>query len=326
MTTNKPPLGKTGPSVFPLALGCMSMGAGSGYGASDEGESIATIHAALERGVNLIDTGDFYGMGKNELLVGKALRDRRDKALLSVKFGALRGPDGALPRLRRAPERDQELPRPQPVAARRRLHRHLPSGAPRSRGAHRRDGGRDRRHGEGRLRPSRRPLGGRRGHDPPGRQGAPDRRSADRVLADQPRPRGHDLPGRSPSWASRSPPTGCCRAASSRAASRRRRRHARALAALRRRNGAKNEALVAALARLAAGKGVTPASSRSPGSARRALAQNVTVVPTMGARTRKQLADALCRSRHHAGRLPRSPRSKPRSPRARSRARAIPRR
>jgi aryl-alcohol dehydrogenase-like predicted oxidoreductase len=94
-TTTKTKLGTTGPSVFPMALGCMGMGAGSWYGASDEGESIATIHEALERGVNIIDTGDFYGMGKNELLVGKALRDRRDKALLSVKFGGLRGPDGA---------------------------------------------------------------------------------------------------------------------------------------------------------------------------------------------------------------------------------------
>jgi len=73
----------------------MGMGAGSWYGASDEAESIATIHEALERGVNVIDTGDFYGMGKNELLVGRALQGRRDQALLSVKFGALRGPDGA---------------------------------------------------------------------------------------------------------------------------------------------------------------------------------------------------------------------------------------
>jgi aryl-alcohol dehydrogenase-like predicted oxidoreductase len=86
-------LGAAGPSVFPLALGCMGM---SGmYGDADEGESIATLHAALDRGVTLLDTGDFYGMGHNELLIGKALRDRRDRALLSVKFGALRGPDGA---------------------------------------------------------------------------------------------------------------------------------------------------------------------------------------------------------------------------------------
>jgi len=86
-------LGTAGPSVFPLALGCMGM---SGmYGHADENESIATIHDALDRGVTLIDTGDFYGMGHNEMLIGRALKGRRDKALLSVKFGALRAPNGA---------------------------------------------------------------------------------------------------------------------------------------------------------------------------------------------------------------------------------------
>ncbi len=86
-------LGATGPAVFPLALGAMGM---SGmYGPSDEAESVATIHAALDRGVTLIDTGDFYGMGHNEMLIGRALRDRRDQALLSVKFGGLRGPDSS---------------------------------------------------------------------------------------------------------------------------------------------------------------------------------------------------------------------------------------
>jgi aryl-alcohol dehydrogenase-like predicted oxidoreductase len=89
-------LGAAGPDVSPMALGCMGMGSGSWYGPSDDAESIATIHAALERGVNLIDTGDFYGMGKNEMLVGKALHGRRDKAILSVKYGGLRGPDGAM--------------------------------------------------------------------------------------------------------------------------------------------------------------------------------------------------------------------------------------
>ena len=93
-TTNDVRLGTRGPSVFPIALGCMGMGAGSWYGDSDEAESIATIHDAIGRGVNILDTGDFYGMGRNELLVGKALKGRRDKVLLSVKFGALRGPDG----------------------------------------------------------------------------------------------------------------------------------------------------------------------------------------------------------------------------------------
>jgi aryl-alcohol dehydrogenase-like predicted oxidoreductase len=85
-------LGTRGPTVFPLALGCMGM---SGmYGNADEAESIATLHAALERGVNLIDTGDFYGVGHNELLIARALEGKRDQALLSVKFGALRSPDG----------------------------------------------------------------------------------------------------------------------------------------------------------------------------------------------------------------------------------------
>ena len=89
-------LGSAGPQLFPFALGCMGMGAGSLYGAADEQEAIATIHAALERGVSFIDTGDFYGMGKNELLVGRALAGhRRDQAILSVKFGGLRSPDGA---------------------------------------------------------------------------------------------------------------------------------------------------------------------------------------------------------------------------------------
>ncbi|MDF5711962.1 MAG: aldo/keto reductase [Nostoc sp. S4] len=85
-------VGSTGLTVFPLALGCMGM---SGvYGSTDDNESIATIHAAIDRGITLLDTGDFYGSGHNEMLIGRALQDRRDKALLSVKFGALRSPDG----------------------------------------------------------------------------------------------------------------------------------------------------------------------------------------------------------------------------------------
>ncbi|WP_250455820.1 aldo/keto reductase [Caballeronia sp. ATUFL_M2_KS44] len=90
------PLGKTGPQSSAIGLGCMGM---SGmYGPSDRAESIATIHAALEAGVTLLDTGDFYGMGHNELLIGEALRtappSRRDAAILSVKFGGMREPGG----------------------------------------------------------------------------------------------------------------------------------------------------------------------------------------------------------------------------------------
>jgi aryl-alcohol dehydrogenase-like predicted oxidoreductase len=71
------------------------MGMSGMYGPADEKESIATIHEALDRGVTLLDTGDFYGTGHNEMLIGRALGDRKGKALLSVKFGALRGPDGS---------------------------------------------------------------------------------------------------------------------------------------------------------------------------------------------------------------------------------------
>ncbi|WP_030680240.1 aldo/keto reductase [Streptomyces sp. NRRL B-1347] len=89
-------LGTDGPVSSALGLGCMGMSAL--YGEADRGESIATIHAALDAGVTLLDTGDFYAMGHNELLIGEALRTapaaHREQALTSVKFGALRDPDG----------------------------------------------------------------------------------------------------------------------------------------------------------------------------------------------------------------------------------------
>ncbi len=93
MTTQKTlKLGKSGPEVFRCGLGCMGM---SGmYGKTDDRESVATIQAALEYAPMLVDTGDFYGMGHNELLVGEALQGRRERAIVSVKFGALRGPEG----------------------------------------------------------------------------------------------------------------------------------------------------------------------------------------------------------------------------------------
>jgi aryl-alcohol dehydrogenase-like predicted oxidoreductase len=86
-------LGSAGPPVSALALGTMGMS--DWYGPADEAESIATIHAAIDAGIDLLDTGDFYGMGHNEMLLGRALEGRRNRVLLSVKFGAMRAPNGA---------------------------------------------------------------------------------------------------------------------------------------------------------------------------------------------------------------------------------------
>ncbi|WP_199433644.1 aldo/keto reductase [Qaidamihabitans albus] len=90
---NKRALGVGGPTVSALGLGLMGMS--DLYGPADEEESVATVQAALDAGVTLLDTGDFYGMGHNELLLRDALRGvDRDRVTISVKFGAMRGPDG----------------------------------------------------------------------------------------------------------------------------------------------------------------------------------------------------------------------------------------
>ncbi len=91
MTTRT--LGRTGPQVSAFGLGAMGMS--DMYGPTDRAESIATLHAALDAGINLIDTGDFYGMGHNEMLIAEALKGvDRDRYVLSVKTGALRDPAG----------------------------------------------------------------------------------------------------------------------------------------------------------------------------------------------------------------------------------------
>ena len=85
-------LGRNGPLVSELGLGCMGMS--GGYGPADDAESIATIHAALDAGITMLDTGDFYGSGHNEMLIKEALKGgRRERAFIAVKFGAMRGPD-----------------------------------------------------------------------------------------------------------------------------------------------------------------------------------------------------------------------------------------
>ncbi len=90
MNTRK--LEKSGLEVSALGLGCMGMS--EFYGAGDESESIATIHRALSLGIDFLDTADMYGVGKNEELVGRAIRDRRDHVILATKFGNVRGPNG----------------------------------------------------------------------------------------------------------------------------------------------------------------------------------------------------------------------------------------
>jgi aryl-alcohol dehydrogenase-like predicted oxidoreductase len=94
MTVSRRTLGTSGPEVSTIGLGAMGMS--DLYGPADDAESIATLHAAIDAGVNLIDTGDFYGSGANEMLIARALRERRrEDVVLSVKFGSRRTPDGA---------------------------------------------------------------------------------------------------------------------------------------------------------------------------------------------------------------------------------------
>jgi aryl-alcohol dehydrogenase-like predicted oxidoreductase len=83
-------LGKNGPEVSAVGLGCMGMS--EFYGPGDDAESIATIHAALDAGVNFLDTADVYGPHTNEVLVGRAIRGRRREVVLATKFGIVRDP------------------------------------------------------------------------------------------------------------------------------------------------------------------------------------------------------------------------------------------
>src|SRR5437764_1113685 len=95
-------LNNTGVELFPIGLGCMGMS--EFYGQRNDDESIKVIHRAIELGVNFIDTADMYGVGHNEELVGRAIRDRRDKVVLATKFANVRTPDGGFAGVRGDPE------------------------------------------------------------------------------------------------------------------------------------------------------------------------------------------------------------------------------
>src|SRR6478735_3875679 len=94
-------LGRSGPTVSALGLGCMGMS--DFYGPSEEATNLATLHHALDIGIDFLDTADMYGVGENERLLGKVLRERRDEVVLATKFGNVRAPDGAFVRIDGSP-------------------------------------------------------------------------------------------------------------------------------------------------------------------------------------------------------------------------------
>ena len=185
------PLGSGGPLVSRVGLGLMGM---SGiYGPADEAESIATIRAALDAGITLLDTGDFYGMGHNEMLLRDALRGvARDRVFIQVKFGGQRDPGGAFIGHDASPNMvKNSLAYSLQRLGTDYVDLYQPARLD-PRGPDRGHGRRDRGDDRGGLRPVPRPVrDGRRDH-PPGARRAPGLRAADRVLADEPRDRGGD--------------------------------------------------------------------------------------------------------------------------------------
>ena len=192
-------LGTTGPRVSGLGLGCMGM---SGmYGPADRQESIATIHAALDAGITLLDTGDFYGMGHNEMLIGEALKDvPRDRFMVSVKFGALRDPGGGWLGYDARPAAVRTFLAYSLQRLGLGLHRHLPAGTARSERADRGNRGRHRGHDNRGVCAPHRIVRGGHCHHSSRRRRASDLRSSDRIFAGLPRDRGRDPAGCAGPW------------------------------------------------------------------------------------------------------------------------------
>jgi len=174
------------------------------YGGHDDAESIATIHRAIDLGITLLDTSDSYGPKTNEQLVGRAIKDRRDRVAVATKFGFVRRPDGSWAGVSGRPEYVRQACDASLRAAGRGSHRPV---LPAPRGPERADRGTR----SGRWRswwaPAKslpRPLGGGPRHHPAGPRDAPHQRAPDGVLAVEPRPGRRDPCPRAASWASAS--------------------------------------------------------------------------------------------------------------------------
>ena len=185
-------LGRDGPEVSAIGLGCMGMS--EFYAGGSEAESIATIHHALDRGVTFLDTADMYGVGKNEELVGRAITGRRDEVFLATKFGNVRGPNGEFLGVRGDPAICPLGVRGEPQPARGRDDRPVLPAPGRSQCADRRHGrgnGAAQGRGEGAL--PRAQRGGAADH-PRGPCGLADHRGPDRAVAVEPRCGGRSDP------------------------------------------------------------------------------------------------------------------------------------